>query len=179
MIATFIPETSVAQIHAHYIQFVEIAQECNLTIPALPHQWNDFWSDLCNNMIGKIFPISFHDLRCRHLSVHRLQQDLAKQFLIQCRDWDAIQDQFEYTFDLLKYLSTTRPDYFGVVSTIVTNPTITQEILCVQNHAIGYFLVWKDARNMLCHKSTRANQDFFQSINIYPIQNTFYYTNAI
>lgn len=165
MISAFLPESSVSRIHKHYIQFMEIAKECGLQLPASPAEWPMFWSNLCNSMVGKVFPISFHDLRFRHQTVYKTQQELAKCFLSSCREWDMIQDGFEYSYDLLKYLSVERPDHFGVMAAIATNPTITQEILGVPSNAIGYFLVWKDARNMLCHKSSKSNEQFFYSLN--------------
>lgn len=164
MIAAFVPEHSVAAIHSHYVELIRITRECNLTLPPTPMEWPGFWSDLCNNMIGRMFPISFHHLRMRHQAMYKVQQELARVLLTQCRDWHMIQDEYEYSFDLLKYLSP-RKDYLGVVNTIWMNPTITQEILGAPSHTIGHFLVWKHARNMLCHKSSRENQDFFYSLD--------------
>lgn len=168
MIAKFLTQFKVSQIHDHYSEFVEIARTCAIDFPSAPEGWPTFWTELNSRMTTKSFPISFQHLKYRHVGVGKLQTDLAKELLTECRDWSMVQDGYESAFARLKTLAPSRRDYLGVVVAIAHRSAEARSAIEVSQYEIGHFLVWKDARNMLCHKSSPKNHAFFEKLAATP-----------
>lgn len=159
-ISSHIPASKVEQIHAHYMQLFQTCHECAVEIPTVYTQWATFWS-LLEAKIGT----QVAELKSNHFLTYNIQKELAKDLIRSCPDkMSLIQDEYEVAFEKIKSLSHPRTDYISAVLAIAINPEVGQSALRVPKDAIGYFLVWKEARNMIAHKSSAANATFFQSL---------------
>lgn len=163
MISSLICESQVAKIHQHYIVLMNVSHDLGVSIPARHTDWAWFWQEL---MKKSNYSSTIVELRNAHFEMYSLQKQLAKDLICACpNQMFEIQNAFGYVFENLKMLCVPRTDYIGVVIGIAINEDMAQSILQVHANPIGYFLVWKEARNMIAHKSSPTNIQFFQTLN--------------